>query len=302
MSNNVLVVGSTGLDDIQTPSGKVKNALGGAAFYGSIASSFFAPSALLGIVGDDFPGRHINFCKKRKINLNGLEIVKNGKTFRWSGKYHQDMNTRDTLDLQLNTFLQFNPVLDKQNAVSPFVFLANIDPELHLGVIKQLKKPAFILADTMDHWINTKLPVLKNLLKKVTCFVINDSEAQLLTGQDNLVRAAAALRKLGPKIVIIKKGEHGALLDDGGRLFMAPAFPLEKVVDPTGAGDTFAGAFTGYLASKKKITHAALREAVIYGTVVASYTCSAFSVEMLKKINRRDINSRFTQIKNLTGF
>lgn len=295
---SVLVVGSTGLDNVETPSGKIANALGGSAFYAATASSFFASTSLLGIVGDDFPRKHIDFLRKRKIDLSGLEVVRGGKTFRWSGKYHQDLNTRDTLDLQLNTFLQFAPRLNDGARKKKLLFLANIDPELHLQVLSQISRPQFVLADTMDHWIKTKSKALSSLLRKIDAFVLNDSEARLLTGEDNLIRAAKAVRKMGPKIVLIKKGEHGALLFQGDEIFSAPAFPLPEVVDPTGAGDTFAGAFIGFLAGKK-ISASDLRKAVLYGTVVASFTCEAFSVEKLKRIGSKHIADRAKQLMRM---
>ncbi len=295
---SVLVAGSTGLDNVETPSGKIKDALGGSAFYAATASSFFAPTSLLGIVGDDFPRKHIEFLRRRKIDLSGLEVVSGGKTFRWSGKYHQDLNTRDTLDLQLNTFLQFAPQLNKEAQKKKFLFLANIDPELHLQILAQAHRPQFVLADTMDHWIRDKNKALLKLLGKIDAFVLNDSEARLLTGEDNLIRAARAVRKMGPKIILIKKGEHGALLFQGSEIFSAPAFPLDEVVDPTGAGDTFAGAFIGYL-SGKRVCSSELRKAVLFGTVVASFTCEAFSVEKLKRISSKHIQGRARQLMQM---
>jgi sugar/nucleoside kinase (ribokinase family) len=299
---SVLIVGSTGLDDVETPFGKRRNALGGSAFYAATAASLFAPTALLGIVGDDFPQRHLRFLRKRRIDLSGLEIVKGGKTFHWSGRYHRDINKRDTLDLQLNTFLQFSPTLNAAARQKRFVFLANIDPELHLKVLAQANPSAFVVADTMDHWIRDRLPALKRSLKKVDALVVNDGEARQLTGEDNLIKAAKLAARLGPKIVLIKKGEHGAILWDGEEIFSAPACPLERVVDPTGAGDTFAGALIGHLARCGKVGGAELRRAVIYGTVVASFTCEAFSTEKLAKIGKKDIETRFRQLKRIAEF
>lgn len=298
--SSVLIIGSTALDDVETPYGKRKNAMGGSAFYAAIASGYFARTSVLGIIGDDFPKQHLQFLKKRNIDLSGLEIVKGGKTFHWKGLYHKDMNSRDTLDLQLNTFQDFSPVLNSAAKRKKFLFLANIDPELHLDVIKQAENPSFILADTMDFWINTKLASLKKVLKKVNAFVLNDSEAKQLSGHQNLMKALKSLHKLGPKIIIIKKGEHGAILSDGKELFLSPAYPLDRIVDPTGAGDSFAGAFIGHLsAARGRITQQTLRRAVMFGTIVASYDCESFSVEKLKKVDKKDILKRYNELSRM---
>ncbi len=297
---SVLVVGSTALDDVETSFGKRINALGGSAFYASVASQLFKKTSLIGIVGSDFPKKHITFLKKKKIDISGLEIVEGGKTFHWKGKYHKDINQRDTLDLQLNTFLDFSPKLSKKEQKNKFMFLANIDPELQLSVLNQKKEDTFVLVDTMDFWINEKLSVLKKMLKKVDAFVLNDSEAKLLTGSENIFVALNVIKKMGPKIIVIKKGEHGAVLYDGKDIFMAPAYPLSKVVDPTGAGDSFAGAFIGYIASASKITPAILRKAVLYGTVAASFTCESFSMEKLGKVTKSDLTKRYKELVKMT--
>ncbi len=298
----VLIVGSMALDSVRTPAGEVQDALGGAADYASIAASFFAPVQLVGVVGDDFPREHLDFLASRHIDLGGVQIIPGGKTFRWAGYYDFDLNVAHTLDTQLNVFADFAPSLPASFQAAPYVFLANIDPDLQLQVVKQVQKPKLTVCDTMNFWIEGKPDALRALLEHVDIAFMNDAEARQLTGQLSVVKAAKALQKLGPKTVIIKKGEHGALLFHGDEHFAAPSYPLEEIADPTGAGDSFAGGFIGYVASQDDISMATLRKAVVYGSVMASYNVEDFSLNRMRTLTQEDIAARYKAFQEIAHF
>jgi sugar/nucleoside kinase (ribokinase family) len=298
----VLIVGSMALDSVRTPAGEVQDALGGAADYSSVAASFFAPIQLVGVVGDDFPQEHLDFLASRNIDLGGVQIVPGGKTFRWAGYYDFDLNIAHTLDTQLNVFADFQPALPDAFRKAPYVFLANIDPELQLQVLTQIESPKLTVCDTMNFWIDGKPDALKEVLKHVDIAFMNDAEARQLTGKLSTIKAAKALQELGPKTVIIKKGEHGALLFSGDDHFAAPSYPLEDIADPTGAGDSFAGGFIGYVASQDDISLPTLRKAVVYGSVMASYNVEDFSLNRLRSLTPADIASRYQAFKQISQF
>lgn len=298
---SVLVVGSTALDSIKTPKSENPRLLGGSASHAAVAASFFAPVKLVGIVGDDFPRRYIQLFNRHKIDLEGLQRAP-GQTFHWSGEYEINMNRRRTLQTELGVFASFSPQLPESYRQTPYVLLANIAPSLQHHVLDQMKRPKFVVADTMDLWLNTALPDLLKLLVRVDALVLNDTEAQQLTGQDNLVRAIRHIHKLGPSYVIIKKGEHGALLSGPEGLFIAPAFPLEKVVDPTGAGDSFVGGMMGCLSSSKGRIDSNLRRAIIYGSVVASFCCEGFGLTRTTHTSRAQINQRVQELEKMARF
>ncbi len=298
---SLLITGSIALDSVKTPLEEHHDMLGGSASYAAVAASYFTPVNLVGIVGTDFPKQYIELFQAREINLDGLQIA-DGKTFRWSGEYEWDLNNRRTLSVALNVFETFQPNLPAEYRDAAFVFLANISPQLQLHVLAQVKKPKFIVADTMDLWIEITQPPLRELLKKIDGLVLNESEARHLMNETNLIKAGKALLKLGPKYVCIKKGEHGCLLFAKDFFFSAPAYPLEDIHDPTGAGDCFAGAFTGYLAKAGTVNHDSLRRAVIYGSVLASYNVEAFSLGRLQELTAADIESRYEEFKRLSQF
>jgi len=297
---SILVVGSLGLDTIETPFAKVEESLGGSAVYISLAASFFSPEVkLVGVVGEDFPEKYIQLLRDHHIDLEGLQIVKGGKTFRWSGKYHYDMNSRETIFTELNVFKDFNPVIPENYRDSKFIVLGNIDPDLQMNVLNQLNHPEFIICDTMNYWIERKNEALRKLLTMVDLLVVNDSEARLLANHPNLIRAAKIILEMGPKKLVIKKGEHGSLLITRDTIFVAPAFPLENISDPTGAGDTFAGGMVGYLSRVNSINDEELKKAIIYGSVLASFCVEKFSVDGLLSLNDAKINDRFNQFCKL---
>jgi sugar/nucleoside kinase (ribokinase family) len=298
---SVLIVGSTALDSIKTPKAENPRLLGGSASHAGVAASFFAPVKLVGVVGQDFPKKYISLYKKHKINLEGLQILP-GKTFHWSGEYEVNMNNRRTLATELGVFETFNPLLPKTYQDSQFVLLANIAPSLQSHVLTQMRRPKFVVADTMDLWLNIALQDLLALLKRVDGFVLNDSEARQLTKEDNLMAALKKIHALGPKYVIIKKGEHGAILSSKAGLFISPAYPLNRVVDPTGAGDSFVGGMMGYLSTAKGPIDANIRRAMIYGSVVASFCCEGFGLNFTTKIKRAAIDTRFKELAKLTKF
>jgi cytidine kinase len=301
---SVLVVGSVALDTVKTPIEEHADLLGGSASYASVGASFFAPVNLVAVVGDDFPKVHIEFFGGRRINLDGLQIVP-GKTFRWSGEYMWDLNTRETRSTELNVFEHFNPTLPAQYADTPYVLLANIAPALQSHVLDQMEKPRFVIADTMDLWINIAREDLTKLLARVDLLVLNDSEARQYTGQTSLIKAASAIQKLGPKYVAIKKGEHGCLLfGPEKQFFSCGAYPLEDIHDPTGAGDTFAGGLAGFLAAqgKAEVTFEDLRRGVVYGSVLASYNVEAFSLERLRSLQQVDIDDRYRMFRLMSHF
>ena len=301
---SVLVVGSIALHNVKTPVEEHSDLLGGSTSYASVAASFFAPVNLVGIVGDDFPQEHIDFLKKHNIDLTGLQIVP-GKTFRWSGEYMWDLNTRETRSIALNVFESFEPKLPAGYEKTPYVLLGNIHPSLQHHVLDQIHGPRFVIADTMDLWISTTPEELKRLLTRIDMLILNDSEARMLTKQTSLIKAAAQIRNMGPAYLCIKKGEHGALLfGPEGQFFSCGAYPLEDIHDPTGAGDTFAGGLAGHLASLNHgtVTFDSLRKAVVLGSVLASYNVEAFSLERLRTLTKADIDSRYDIFKRMSQF
>jgi len=298
---SILVVGSVAFDTITTPFGQAAEVVGGSANYFSVAASFFTPVRLVAVVGEDFPGAHLEFLRSRGVDLEGLERVA-GKTFRWVGEYGQDFNEARTLDTQLNVFAAFAPKIPAAYRESDVVFLANIDPDLQRDVLTQVKRPALIALDTMNYWITGKPESLKRTLAMVDALIINDAETRQLAGEPNLVRAARTIQSWGPRILIIKRGEYGALLCAEGEWFSAPALPLEAVQDPTGAGDCFAGGAVGYLASRLRFDAAHLRQAMIMGSVMASFNVEAFSLDRLRTLTAGEIETRFKTFKRLVHF
>jgi sugar/nucleoside kinase (ribokinase family) len=301
MSSSVCVVGSVALDSIETADSSAMDVLGGSCSYFSVAAAYFASINMVGVIGSDFPAHEKGFLESRGINLDGLEEV-DGKTFRWHGRYHEDMNVRDTLDLQLNVFGDFAPKLPESYRDSDLVFLANIQPDLQSGVLSQLNAVKLVGADTMDHWISEQRDDLLALLADVDLLSINDSEAVLLSGEKNLVVAARKILDMGPKTLLVKRGEYGALQFAADDIFAVPAFPLENVVDPTGAGDCFAGGLFGSLAEQGEFDGRALRRAIVYGSVVASFCVEDFGPGRLREVSRDDIEKRFRQFMALTDF
>ena len=298
---SVLIVGSTALDSIKTPTAENPRLLGGSASHAAVAASFFSPVKLVGVVGDDFPKKYLQLYRRHKIDLDGLQI-RRGKTFHWSGEYEENMNRRRTLETELGVFETFTPALPESHRRVAFVLLANIAPALQHHVLDQMARPRFVAADTMDLWLNIALPDLLRLLKRVDLFILNDSEAHQLTKEDNVIAALPKLHKLGPRYVIIKKGEHGAILSSPKGMFVAPAYPLKKIVDPTGAGDSFAGGLMGHLATARGPIETNLRRAMIYGSVVASFCCEGFGLTRTTKINRTHIDRRVKELEKLTRF
>jgi sugar/nucleoside kinase (ribokinase family) len=300
---SLLVVGSMALDTVETPFGKTTDALGGSAVYISVAASYFtAPVRLVAVVGGDFPKKHTDFLEERNIDLEGLQRIEDGKTFRWGGRYHYDLNVRDTLFTELNVFEQFKPVVPHAYKRSSYVCLGNIDPTLQLEVVNQIEKPRLIVGDTMNYWIESKPRELEKTLKVMDVLVVNESEARLLTREPNLVKASKRMIGMGPQIVIIKKGEHGALLVTRDLVFSAPAYPLETIYDPTGAGDAFAGGFTGWLAKTDDLSPQNLRRAVIYGSALASFCVEKFSVDGLRDLTYLEIKDRYRSFMELSRF
>src|SRR5436853_2202483 len=282
---SVLVVGSTALDSIKTPTRENPRLLGGSASHAAVAASFFSPVKLVGVVGDDFPRRYLQLYKRHRIDLEGLQILP-GKTFHWSGEYEANMNNRRTLLTELGVFETFTPTLPKSHQQAPFVLLANIAPSLQIHVLNQMQRPKFVAADTMDLWLNIALPDLLKLLKRLDAFVLNDSEAHQLTKEDNVFTALKKIHRLGPKYVVIKKGSHGSILSGPQGFFICPAYPLHNVCDPTGAGDSFVGGLMGYLATARGSIADNIRRAMIYGSVVASFCCEGFGLLRTARITR----------------
>ena len=299
---SLLVVGSVAFDGIETPHGKVDRTLGGAASYFALAASHFAPVRIVAVVGDDFTGRDRAVFEGRKIDLAGVERAA-GKSFFWAGRYSQNMNERTTLTTDLNVFATFDPKLPRSYLDSQYIFLGNIDPTLQRSVLKQIRcKPRLVGLDTMNYWIEGTNAELRETLKHVDILTINDDETRQLTSEHNLLRAAKHIFKMGPSTLIIKRGEHGAIMVHKNFLFSVPAFPLEQVFDPTGAGDTFAGGFMGYLAGKGRVNEQTLRSAMVYGSVLASFTVERFGVERLAKVTRKEITARARLFSKLTSF
>ena len=300
---SVLVVGSVALDSIETPFGVSKETVGGSAtFIAAAASYFVSPIRLVAIVGGDFPKKGHAFLEARNIDLEGLEVVESGKTFRWAGRYHYDLNERDTLSTDLNVFEKFDPKIPEKYRKSRVVCLGNIDPVLQLRVLDQIEKPRVVVCDTMNYWIERKNAELRETLKQINVIILNDSEARLLSREPNLIKAGRAIRHLGPSVVIIKKGEHGALLLTDQMVFSAPAYPMENIFDPTGAGDAFAGGFVGWLARTDDMSEENLKRAVIYGSTLASFCVEKFGVEGLGDLTYLQIQDRFREFRELSRF
>lgn len=298
---SILVVGSIAYDTVETPHGNVNNSLGGSSLYFSAAASLFGPVNVVGVVGSDFDASKISFLKKRNVNFDGL-YVESGDTFRWGGRYNKDMNHRETLFTYLNVFENFQPIIPDQYKKTDYVFLANIDPTLQLQVLDQIQSPKLVVLDTMNFWISGKRRELEEVIQRSDILILNDEEARELTDEANLVLAAPKITAKGPKTLIIKKGEHGALMYHGQSFFFAPAFPLARVVDPTGAGDSFAGGFLGYVANKDSLDERVLRKGVIYGSAVAAFNVEDFSFKNLIGLDLQKLEDRVSRFKQLTEF
>lgn len=299
---SLVVVGSIALDSVETPTAKRENVLGGSAVHFSYAASFFTDVRLVGVVGEDWPPEHTDLLQSRNINTDGMQVIEGGKTFRWSGKYMENMNDRETLELHLNVFETFNPVLPEEYRRAKFLFLANGAPTLQLKVLEQAVSPKLVVADTMDLWIEIQRDELMQLLKKIDGLVLNDSEAKLLTQEENLVKAGHAVQKMGPKFVVIKKGEHGAMFFSEHETYVMPAFPTPDVNDPTGAGDSFAGGMMGYLTEQDEYDPATLKKSLAYGTIAASFNVEDFGLERMKKLDRDELNRRLESYQQMLSF
>lgn len=300
-SKKILAVGSMALDSVKTPFGSVREALGGSVTFFSASARFFSSVSVVAVVGTDFPKKHLDLLKKLGVDTGNISVAQ-GKTFRWEGEYNFDLNTANTLKTELNVFADFKPKIMPEHRKSPIVFLANIHPEIQHSVLSQIDKPALTACDTMNYWIQSQKKSLLSLLKRVDIFLCNDAEARELTGEYSLIAAARFVLSRGPKIFVIKKGEDGVLCFTKESIFSAPAFLLEKVFDPTGAGDTFAGGFVGYLSGVKKVNDQSIRKAIVYGTVLASYNVESFSLTRLAGLKPADIEKRYTAFENLTKF
>jgi len=299
---SILVVGSVAFDNLKTPFGEADRCLGGSATYFSVAASFFTDVDLVAVVGDDFSQKDLEIFRGRRINLDGLERVRGGKTFVWSGEYGYDLNVAKTRDTQLNVFAEFEPKLSDKQRDSQVLFLANIQPELQMRVRQQMRRPRLVALDTMNLWIATKRAELENAFKQVDLVLINEAETRQFTGQTNLIKGAKQILALGPHTIVIKRGEYGVLMITRGQAFAVPAYPLENVFDPTGAGDTFAGGFLGYLTSRRDHNELELRRAIIFGSVLASYTVEKFSLDRLREISISDVQERYQAFRKLTHF
>lgn len=297
----ILVVGSVAFDSVETPFGKGDNVLGGSATYFSTSASFFSDVSLVAVVGEDFPEEHVAFLRSRNVDLRGLSREE-GKTFHWKGKYGYDLNEAQTLETHLNVFESFRPRIPDAYRDAEYLFLANIDPELQMEVLSQVERPRVVACDTMNFWISSKPEALRQVIAKVDIFIINEGEARQLTGEANLVKAARRILTMGVKTLIIKRGEYGVLMFSGNSVFAAPAYPLEEVFDPTGAGDTFAGGFMGYMANSGDTTEAGLRQAIIFGSVMASFNVEDFSLNRLQRLSYGEIEQRYRSFKTLTHF
>ncbi|OXA94347.1 PfkB family carbohydrate kinase [Flavobacterium hercynium] len=302
--NKLLIVGTVAFDAIETPFGKTDKILGGAATYIGLSASFFnLQSAIVSVVGDDFPQEHLDLLTSKNIDISGIEIVKGGKTFFWSGLYHNDLNSRDTLVTELNVLADFQPKVPQNFKDADIVMLGNLHPLVQSSVLDQMeKKPKLVVLDTMNFWMDCALPELLDVIKRVDVITINDEEARQLSGEYSLVKAAAKIQELGPKYVVIKKGEHGALLFHNREVFFAPALPLEDVFDPTGAGDTFAGGFSGYITQSENISFSNMRNAIIYGSNLASFCVEKFGTERMETLSKAEVAIRLQQFKSLTQF
>lgn len=302
--SKLVIVGTVAFDVIETPFGKTDKILGGAAtFIGLAASQFDIDAAIVSVVGGDFPQEYLELLSDKNIDISGIEIIKEGKTFFWSGKYHNDMNTRDTLATELNVLADFNPIVPENYKNAEVVMLGNLHPNVQMSVLRQMdRKPKMVILDTMNFWMDCALEDLKAVIKKVDVITINDEEARQLTGEYSLVVAARKIHEMGPKYVVIKKGEHGAFLFHNEEVFFAPALPLEEVFDPTGAGDTFAGGFAGYLAKTGDFSFENMKNAVIYGSTLASFCVEKFGTERMQKLKQKEVHQRLQQFKQLTQF
>ncbi|WP_375605446.1 PfkB family carbohydrate kinase [Flavobacterium davisii] len=302
--NKLLIVGTVAFDAIETPFGKTDKILGGAAtFIGLSASNFNLQSAIVSVVGEDFPQEYIDLLKSRNIDVNGLEVVKGGKTFFWSGKYHNDLNSRDTLVTELNVLADFKPVVPDNFKNADVIMLGNLHPLVQSSVLDQLtEKPKLVVLDTMNFWMDCALEELKAVMKRVDVITINDEEARQLSGEYSLVKAAAKIHEMGPKYVVIKKGEHGALLFNEKEVFFAPALPLEEVYDPTGAGDTFAGGFSGFITQSENISFENMKSAIVHGSNLASFCVEKFGTERMVNLTKEEAQTRLRQFKALTQF
>jgi len=302
--NKLLIVGTVAFDAIETPFGKTDKILGGAGTYIGLSASFFnLQSAIVSVVGDDFPQEYLDLLTARNIDISGLEIVKGGKTFFWSGKYHNDLNSRDTLVTELNTLADFNPVVPQNYKDADVVMLGNLHPIVQSGVLDQMTvKPKLVVLDTMNFWMDCALPELLDVMKRIDVITINDEEARQLSGEYSLVKAAAKIHTMGPKYIVIKKGEHGALLFHNKEVFFAPALPLEEVFDPTGAGDTFAGGFAGYITQSENVSFENMKNAIIYGSNLASFCVEKFGTERMEGLKKEEVVARLKQFKSLTQF
>ncbi|WP_347051598.1 PfkB family carbohydrate kinase [Flavobacterium olei] len=302
--NKLLIVGTVAFDAIETPFGKTDKILGGAATYIGLSASFFnLQSAIVSVVGDDFPQEHLDLLTSKNIDISGIEIVKGGKTFFWSGLYHNDLNSRDTLITELNVLADFQPKVPQNFKDADVVMLGNLHPLVQSSVLDQLeKKPKLVVLDTMNFWMDCALPELLDVIKRVDVITINDEEARQLSGEYSLVKAANKIQELGPKYVVIKKGEHGALLFHNREVFFAPALPLEDVFDPTGAGDTFAGGFSGFIAQSENISFGNMKNAIIYGSNLASFCVEKFGTERMETLSKAEVAIRLQQFKSLTQF
>jgi sugar/nucleoside kinase (ribokinase family) len=302
--NKLLIVGTVAFDAIETPFGKTDKILGGAATYIGISASFFnVKSAIVSVVGDDFPQEYLDLLTDRNIDISGIEVVKGGKTFFWSGLYHNDLNSRDTLVTELNVLADFQPKVPQDYKNAEIVMLGNLHPLVQSSVLDQMEtKPKLVVLDTMNFWMDCALPELLDIIKRVDVITINDEEARQLSGEYSLVKAAAKIHTMGPKYVVIKKGEHGALLFHGKEIFFAPALPLEEVFDPTGAGDTFAGGFSGYITQSENVSFENMKNAIIYGSNLASFCVEKFGTERMVALEEKEVVARLKQFKSLTQF
>jgi sugar/nucleoside kinase (ribokinase family) len=299
----LVTVGTVAFDNIETPFGKADKVVGGAATYISLASSFFLDKlGLVSVVGDDFPTDMMDLLRQRGVDLAGLEVLQGKESFFWAGRYHYDMNSRDTLETRLNVLLDLDPQLPEHFKASPYVMLGNLDPKVQAKVLDQVTDPALVVMDTMNFWMDSALEDLKKVIARVDILCVNDAEARQLSGQHSLVKAANTILAMGPKYLVVKKGEHGALLFSADRVFFAPALPLEDIIDPTGAGDTFAGGFIGYLARTQDHSFDNLKRAIIVGSALASFCCERFGVQRLLEITREDIDHRVQQFIDLVDF
>ncbi|WP_277632125.1 PfkB family carbohydrate kinase [Avrilella dinanensis] len=303
--SKLLIVGTVAFDEIETPFGKTDKILGGAATYIGLSASHFnnVDSAIVSVIGGDFPQEYLDLLTDRNIDISGIEKVENGKTFFWSGRYHNDLNSRDTLDTQLNVLADFNPVVPQHFKNAEVVMLGNLHPNIQISVLDQMtEKPKLVVLDTMNFWMDCALDELKEVMKRIDVITINDEEARQLSGEYSLVKSAEIIHKMGPKYIVIKKGEHGALLFHNNQVFFAPALPLKEVFDPTGAGDTFAGGFAGYMAQQQTVSFHNMKNAVIYGSNLASFCVEKFGTQRMEQLSKDEVDTRLQQFKMLTQF